>query len=526
MVLAPRSRWEFLAIRALGLALVAALGISWPLLAAAALAALLAFAAAERWSGRWALLAGAADVAVSAALGATAGASALVVLPLTALGAWIVYRLARGSETAVDRRLRQADALNSATGALGASFELERLLEAIAGAASDLFGGAAVAIKLAPQFEDISPSPSEAAWNVGRARLGLADELRDIATRHAAERAEGPNIGRECLTTGEEATAVRLGLPQRAPLAAIALATPRGEQLRRPDESLLSAFVERVALALENALLYHRLSRRSDDLERAYTDLAAAHEELVRVDEMKTVFLSNVSHELRTPLTSIRSFSELLMSYDDSPEVRREFLTIINTESERLTRLVNDVLDITRIESGVINWQMEQLDPAELLAEVVRAQAPVVKAKGLAFHDDIAGPLPRIYGDRDRLMQVITNIMDNAVKFTTKGSVSLRARRNDGELEITIADTGIGIPVKDLQRIFDKFQQVGSTMANKPLGTGLGLSICREIVEHHGGRIWVDSELGKGSTFGLALPSVEPADRATMPLKSLSEQEA
>ncbi len=223
------------------------------------------------------------------------------------------------------------------------------------------------------------------------------------------------------------------------------------------------------------------------------------------MDEMKTAFLSNVSHELRTPLTSIRGFSELLLSYDD-PDVRQEFLEIINRESERLTRLVNDVLDVTKIESGHMEWRKEELNVAELLRDTARTCLPDLLKPEIVFTEDLWPDLPAVEGDRDRLQQLVANLLTNAVKFTPRGSITLRATYNSEEVRVSIVDSGIGIAPQDHDRIFEKFQQVGPIMTNKPRGTGLGLAICRDIVQHHGGRIWVESSLGTGSTFSFTLP--------------------
>jgi len=273
------------------------------------------------------------------------------------------------------------------------------------------------------------------------------------------------------------------------------------------DSDILDSFVERISLAVENASLYRTLADRSQDLQRAYSDLATAHQELLSVDEMKTNFLANVSHELRTPLTSIRSFSELLLAYEDDPDVQKEFLRIISTESERLTRLVNDVLDISRIEAGHMDWKMSSIDVSELLTDLGRTFAPLITLAKLTFDVQIAGDVAQVYGDRDRLHQVIANLLNNAMKFTRAGGrIALRGELADDELRISVSDTGIGVAESDQERIFEKFQQVGDTLTDKPRGTGLGLAICRDIVEHHQGRMWVDSQPGVGSTFSVALP--------------------
>jgi signal transduction histidine kinase len=220
---------------------------------------------------------------------------------------------------------------------------------------------------------------------------------------------------------------------------------------------------------------------------------------------MKTNFLANVSHELRTPLNSIRTFSELLLTYDD-PVVQKEFLEIIKSESERLTRLVNDVLDIVKIESGHFDWRFVDCDLTRLLEDAARTYGPIAEQRGLRLVFEAPTGPQVVSGDSDRLQQVLGNLLSNAVKFTTAGTITLGATQSDGEIRVFVADTGIGIAVEDQERIFDKFQQVGDTLTDKPHGTGLGLAICKDIVARHEGRLWVESRLGHGSTFVFAMP--------------------
>jgi signal transduction histidine kinase len=317
--------------------------------------------------------------------------------------------------------------------------------------------------------------------------------------------------------------------------------------------ALLASYLRSLTVKAEMAL-HDRLV----ELQRLYADLAIVHQELLSLDEAKTNFLANVSHELRTPLTSIRAFSELLQSYPDNEETQQEFLQIITSESERLTRLVNDVLDISRIEAGHMDWKMGSIDTAELLRDLGRTFAPLVELAQLTFEVDIDvtkiesgqmdfrdelidvaalldqcgrtfGPvveqaglrfqhhvprdLARVRGDHDRLQQVVHNLLNNAMKFTVRGTITLRASVMADELRISVSDTGIGIAPTDQARVFEKFQQVGDTLTGKPKGTGLGLTICRDIVAHHGGRLSVESQVGHGSTFTISLPIAAAARR-------------
>ncbi len=272
------------------------------------------------------------------------------------------------------------------------------------------------------------------------------------------------------------------------------------------------------------------VGRDITDRKRTETELRQAYEELKRLDGMKDDFLSTISHELRTPLTSIRSFSEILLQYDDEPlETRREFLEIIRTESERLTRLINDFLDLSKIEAGRMAYNDDLLSVREVIEEAVRSQRELLRRKSIVLETEIAPSLPFVFADRDRIQQVVTNLLSNAVKFSHKGgriviSAGRFAGKRSGDVsewvKVSVSDEGIGIDEKDFEVIFDKFHQIQSdTLEEKPKGTGLGLPICKEIIAHYGGNIWVEGRLGEGSTFSFTLPA------ANMPAKVADEVE-
>ncbi len=240
------------------------------------------------------------------------------------------------------------------------------------------------------------------------------------------------------------------------------------------------------------------------------------------IDHMKTDFISTVSHELRTPLTSVLGFASLIqekLENDVFPLLANEDrklqktitrvsnnLTIIVSEAERLTSLINDVLDIAKMEAGKVEWQMQTIDPGELLDWATNATAGLFETNGLSMVKEIESDLPQILGDRNRLLQVLINLISNAVKFTQSGFVTCRVKQENDGVCISVIDTGIGIAPEDQPKVFEKFRQVGDTLTDKPKGTGLGLPICKQIVEHHGGRIWVESTIGQGSTFSFLLP--------------------
>lgn len=240
------------------------------------------------------------------------------------------------------------------------------------------------------------------------------------------------------------------------------------------------------------------------------------------IDRMKTDFIATVSHELRTPLTSVLGFAKLTknkLEQNVFPHVPaadakaqravgqvRGNIDIIVSEGQRLTTLINDVLDISKMEAGRMEWKMAPVEPGQLVERAIEATSALFPGPSVTLERDIEAELPSLEGDFDRLLQVMINLISNAAKFTDKGSVTVRARRHGGAIELSVRDTGHGIELVDQQAIFEKFKQVGDTLTNKPKGTGLGLPICKQIVGAHGGTVGVESALGKGSTFVVTLP--------------------
>ena len=309
-----------------------------------------------------------------------------------------------------------------------------------------------------------------------------------------------------------------------------------GRDVRPGDGPLLYTVGSLIAAAIENARLYAEVETQKEALEQRVIErtaaLASAIEEAqaARVaaeaaSASKSAFLSSVSHELRTPLTSVVGFSRLIRRRLDEvifPSVAEgdpkrdravrqvsENLGIIIEEGERLTTLINDTLDLAKIEAGRMEWRRDPVDIAEVIARATSATASLVSGSGPQMIVDAQPDLPRLIGDRDRLIQVVINLISNAVKFTPSGSITCAARRDgvgDDTVVVSVTDTGVGIAPEDHDRVFEQFGQAGDTLTDKPRGTGLGLSICREIVEHHGGRLWLESELGKGSRFSFSLP--------------------
>ena len=292
--------------------------------------------------------------------------------------------------------------------------------------------------------------------------------------------------------------------------------TEHENRFNENDLRLLSTIASSVGVALNNASLF-------EDVKLAKMEAEKSGKAAEKANEAKSAFLSTVSHELRTPLTSVLGFAKIIRKRLEEkifpivdkkdPKTEKtiaqisENLHVVISEGERLTHLINDVLDLAKIEAGKMEWNQESVSMSEVAERAIAATTSLFDQKALKLIKNIDIDLPDITGDRDKLIQVIINLISNSVKFTDKGSVTCTVSQENNEIVVSISDTGIGIAPGDFDAVFEQFKQVGGdTLTDKPKGTGLGLPICKEIVEHHGGRIWLESEVGKGSTFSFALP--------------------
>lgn len=256
---------------------------------------------------------------------------------------------------------------------------------------------------------------------------------------------------------------------------------------------------------------YERLQLSNQNLAVANRELEEANKKLKELDQLKSDFISIVSHELRTPLTSIKAFAELIIMKPGMALARQQkLLGVINSETDRLARLINDILDLTKIEAGKLSWHITELSVDEVIRSSIATMQSLADNKSILVSLQIEPRLPALVGDRDRLVQVLTNVLSNSIKFTPQGGkIEVTARlvqTPKPQIVVSVSDTGVGIPEEDLELIFEKFQRSGDVLTNNTEGTGLGLTISRQIVEYHGGRIWVESTLGKGSTFTFTLP--------------------
>jgi signal transduction histidine kinase len=272
-------------------------------------------------------------------------------------------------------------------------------------------------------------------------------------------------------------------------------------QRRTPGEfpvtavSLMQSFADQSAIALENARLFEEIAQKSRELE-----IASQH---------KSQFVAHMSHELRTPLAAILGYAELMQEgfYEPLGQKSLDALTRIRSNGKHLLGLINTVLDIAKIESGQFTLNMAEYDIDSVVETVRSATESLAQNKKLALKTEVAKSLPVGLGDEQRLTQVLLNLVGNAIKFTDTGEVRVTAKAVNGHFNVSVTDTGPGIPVEHQARIFDQFHQVDSSNTKAKGGTGLGLAIAKQIVEMHGGRIWVESNLGKGSTFQMELPT-------------------
>lgn len=253
--------------------------------------------------------------------------------------------------------------------------------------------------------------------------------------------------------------------------------------------------------------LSSELSTRTMNLQTALDSLSMVHATLQSLDRNKTAFFGNIAHEFRTPLSGIRSYSEILLTYEDLDiPTQREFLEIIQNESIRLTTLVNDLLNLIKIETGNIELALGRVSSTELIEESIKLMQPMAAAKKLNLVSDTPAECIYLKADSGQVKQVLINLLNNAIKFTQQGGITVGVVAREQFAEFFVADSGEGVFTDEQEKIFDEFYRVLDNVPNRPPGTGLGLSICKKIVEFHEGRIWVESSIGKGSTFRFTIP--------------------
>jgi len=268
-----------------------------------------------------------------------------------------------------------------------------------------------------------------------------------------------------------------------------------------------SSYESALPLVIQRALDRFNVTKEKERLEK---ELKESNEKLKQMYAIKSEFTSMVSHELRTPLTAIKEGITIVLdgSAGGINDQQREFLEIAKKNVDRLKRLIDDVLDFSKLESKKLEFKMRESNINEIIRDAAETQKVVAEEKGLYLKTELSPEMPIIEFDRDRISQVLANLISNAIKFTERGGITISSVKNEKEniIEVCVRDTGEGIKDEDLPKLFQKFQQLGGKDERKSGGTGLGLAISKEVIEQHGGKIWAESEYGKGSAFKFTLP--------------------
>jgi signal transduction histidine kinase len=408
--------------------------------------------------------------------------------------------------TALARSVEELRALGAVSRAVNSTLELQTVLDTIVANSVRLSGTEAGAIYVLDE--------RQREFRL-RATYGMSEELIAAIRNMHAEISEAVGLEtethqprqvadlRDLPSTPVNDTILRAGYRARllVPLMRSgdvvgALVVRRKEPGEFPQAvvSLMQTFAQQSAIALENARLFNEIAQKSRELE-----IASQH---------KSQFVANMSHELRTPLAAILGYAELIQEgfYGPLPEKSMDALTRIRSNGKHLLGLINSVLDIAKVEAGQFSLNLADYALDDLVETVRVATQSLAETKKLSLKTDVARQLPAGFGDEQRLAQVLLNLVGNAIKFTDSGAVRITAKAVDCRFAVGVTDTGPGIPLEEQQRVFEQFHQVDTSNTKTKGGTGLGLAIVKQIVEMHGGRIWVESTLGKGTTFQMELP--------------------
>lgn len=415
-----------------------------------------------------------------------------------------------------NQRLKELATVNEVSLALNDKLELNELIQLVGNQMKDVFKSDITYLAILDEKRNMINFPYQDGDDMPPFKLGEGLTSKIIQTGKPLLINKDSEIAEEYSKSGIEQTGKQavsyLGVPIPIEDNIVGVLSVQSTELESrfndEDKNLLNTIAINVGVALHNAELYEEAKEAKAKAEDA--------------NEAKSAFLSTVSHELRTPLTSVLGFAKIIrkrlegkifpaVAVDDQMIKRimkqvSENLDVVVSEGERLTNLINDVLDLAKIESGKMEWNLKPVFLQDVISRGVAATSALFEQKNLTLNKNIPEDLPIIKADEDKLIQVIINLLSNAVKFTEKGSVNIEAYQEKGQLIFEVQDTGIGVAEEDKHKIFERFRQAGDTLTDKPQGTGLGLPICREIIEHHGGIIWMKSEFNVGSTFFFSIP--------------------
>ena len=437
------------------------------------------------------------------------------------------------------QRANELTTVNNISQALASQLNLDELIKLVGEQLKDLFKANIVYLAILDQKTKTINFPYQYGDNMAPMKLGEGLTSKIILT------GQPMLINKDLQELRTQMGIQSIGIPAASYLG---VPIPVGEEMigvlsvqstehenvfNDADLRLLTTIAASVGVAIRKAKLF-------DEIHQAKMDAENARKTAEKANDAKSAFLSTVSHELRTPLTSVLGFAKIIkkrleekvfpITDKSDPKTAKtinqinENLDVVVSEGQRLTHLINDVLDLAKIEAGKMEWNMETVSVPEIAERAIAATTSLFEQNHLELERDIKTGIADITGDKDKLIQVMVNLISNAVKFTPKGKVKCAVFEKDKEVIVSITDTGIGIAPQDHAAVFEQFKQVGDTLTDKPKGTGLGLPICKEIVEHHGGRIWLESELGKGSTFFFALPTVKSSSPKPIHIEDLVRQ--
>jgi signal transduction histidine kinase len=408
---------------------------------------------------------------------------------------------------ALEQSLNEVRGLGDTIRAVSASLDLHKVLQTIVVHATDLsrsdagfiyqFDEASQVFRfraghlLRPEFIKVFEQTPPALHNslIGKAAiLGAPEQIADLKT------ADNYVFRDHLLKEGYRSILAVPAMQGKLLIGGIVVARRAAGGFKNREIELLHAFANGSTIAIENARLFLELERKNADLQK--------------VSQHKSQFLANMSHELRTPLNAVIGYTELLLDdiYGVVPDRMREVMARIQSNGGHLLGLINDVLDLSKIEAGQLTLSVAKYSMAEVVSSVISAVESLADAKQLALKMDVQPGLPAGEGDERRIAQALLNLAGNAIKFTDAGEVEISASAKNGSFTVAVRDSGPGISVGDQGKIFEEFQQGDSSSTRKKGGTGLGLTITKRIVELHGGRIWIESAPGCGSTFFVTLP--------------------